>query len=108
MDVVIECSGSAAARQQAIRLLTPGGVLVNVGSGPGGGFDPDTVLLKEITIRGSFVYGPEFDGAIGLLARGDVKADDLTTEIRPLEEALEAFEALRSAEVMKVLIAPNG
>ncbi|WP_164836101.1 zinc-binding dehydrogenase [Actinacidiphila soli] len=70
VDVVIECSGNGAARVQGLQLLIPGGVLVNVGSGPGGGFDPDTVLLKEITIRGSFVYGPEFDGAIELLARG--------------------------------------
>jgi threonine dehydrogenase-like Zn-dependent dehydrogenase len=108
VEVVIECSGNAAARQQAIQLLTPGGVLVNVGSGPGGGFDPDTVLLKEITIRGSFVYGPEFEGAIDLLARGGIEVEDLTTEIKPLEEALNAIDALRSAEVMKVLIAPNG
>ncbi|MER5913932.1 alcohol dehydrogenase catalytic domain-containing protein [Streptomyces sp. NPDC001982] len=108
VDVVIECSGSAAARQQAIQLLVHDGVLVDVGAGPGGGFDPDTVLLKEITIRGSFVYGSEFDDAIDLLTRGDIRVDDLTTAIMPLEEALEAFETLRSAEVMKVLIAPNG
>ncbi|MFC9842733.1 zinc-binding dehydrogenase [Streptomyces sp. NPDC127595] len=108
VDVVFECSGSAAARTEALRLLTPGGVLVNVGAGPGGGFDPDVVLLKELTIRGSFVYGAEFDSAIELLARGDIRVDDLTTEIAPVEEALRAIENLRSAEVMKVFIAPNG
>lgn len=108
VDVVFECSGNAAARAEALRLLTPGGVLVNVGAGPGGGFDPDVVLLKEITIRGSFVYGSEFDGAIELLARGDIRVDDLTTEIAPVEDALRAIDTLRSAEVMKVFVAPNG
>ncbi|MGW7424673.1 hypothetical protein ACWGJB_32370 [Streptomyces sp. NPDC054813] len=82
-------------------------MLVNVGAGPGGGFDPDVVLLKEITIRGSFVYGSEFDDAVGLLARGDVRVDDLTTEIVPVGEALRAIDPLRSAEVMKVFVAPN-
>lgn len=108
VDVVFECSGNAAARAEALRLLTPGGVLVDVGAGPGGGFDPDVVLLKEITIHGSFVYGAEFDSAIELLARGDIRVDDLTTEIAPVEEALRAIADLRSAEVMKVFIAPNG
>ncbi|MFJ2828338.1 zinc-binding dehydrogenase [Streptomyces sp. NPDC087263] len=108
VDVVFECSGSAAAIAEALRLLTPGAVLANVGAGPGGGFDPDIVLLKELTVRGSFVYGAEFDSAIELLARGDIRVDDLTTEIAPVEEALRAIENLRSAEVMKVLIAPNG
>ncbi|MFG3026117.1 zinc-binding dehydrogenase [Streptomyces sp. NPDC048254] len=108
VDVVFECSGNPAARAEAMRLLAPAGVLVNVGGGPGGGFDPDVVLLKEITIRGSFVYGSEFDDAIDLLARGAVRVDDLTTEIAPVGEALRAIDALRSAEVMKVFIAPNG
>ncbi|WP_217555902.1 zinc-binding dehydrogenase [Streptomyces sp. GbtcB6] len=108
VDVVFECSGNAAARAEALRLLTPGGVLVNVGAGPGGGFDPDVVLLKEITNRGSFVYGSEFDDAVGLHARGDIRVDDLTTEIVPVGEALRAIDALRSAEVMKVFVAPNG
>ena len=108
VDAVIECSGSVAAREQALRVLAPGGVLVEVGGGPGGGFDPDTVLLKEITIRGSFVYRTEFEGAIDLLARGDLRVDDLTTDIRPVRKALDAVASLRSAEVMKVLIGPNG
>jgi len=53
-DVVLECSGNAAATSAALRALAPGGVLVVVGAGPGSGLDPATVLLKEITVRGSF------------------------------------------------------
>lgn len=108
VDAVIECSGSAAARAQALQLLAPGGVLVEAGGGPGGGYDPITVLIKEITVRGSFVYRTEFEGAIDLLARGDLRVDDLTTAVRPVREALDAFASVHSAEVMKVLIGPNG
>nr|WSY48952.1 hypothetical protein OG999_01505 [Streptomyces sp. NBC_00886] len=43
------------------------------------------------------------------LACVDVRiGQSVTTAVRPIEEALEAFETLRFAKVMKVLIAPNG
>lgn len=107
IHVVIECSGSAAATSLALRLLTPGGVLVVVGAGPGSGLDPATILLKEINVQGSFTYRDEFDQAIGLLATGLVEVADLTTTISPVTEALAAFDLVRDARAMKALIAPN-
>jgi threonine dehydrogenase-like Zn-dependent dehydrogenase len=107
VDVVIECSGNAEATRAALRALGPGGVLVVVGAGPGSGLDPATVLLKEITVRGSFTYTDEFDRAIGLLADGTVEVTDLTTMIVPLQDAMAAFAELRAGRTMKALIAPN-
>ena len=68
VDVVLECSGSAAATSTALKLLAPGGILVVVGAGPDSALDPATILLKEITVRGSYIYTDEFDRAIHLLA----------------------------------------
>lgn len=107
VDVVIECSGSAAATSLALRLLTPGGTLVVVGAGPGSGLDPATILLKEIVVRGSFTYTDEFDRAIDLLAAGAIEVADLTTTISPVTQALAAFDALRAGRTMKALIAPG-
>jgi threonine dehydrogenase-like Zn-dependent dehydrogenase len=107
VDVVLECSASAAAIATALKMLAPGGILVVVGAGPDPGLDSATILLKEITVRGSYIYTDEFDRAIGLLASQQVAVADLTTVISPLTDALTAFDALRGGRIMKALIAPG-
>lgn len=107
VDVVLECSGSAAATSTALKLLGPGGILVVVGAGPDPGLDSATILLKEIVVRGSYIYTDEFDRAIDLLATQQIAVADLTTVISPLSDALTAFDALRAGQIMKALIAPG-
>src|SRR6202140_3282842 len=77
VDVVLECSGSAAATSAALKLLAPGGILVVVGAGPEPGLDSATILLKEITVQGSYIYTDEFDRAIHLLATQQITVADL-------------------------------
>jgi threonine dehydrogenase-like Zn-dependent dehydrogenase len=107
VDVVLECSGSAAATSTALKLLAPGGILVVVGAGPEPGLDSATILLKEIVVRGSYIYTDEFDRAIDLLATQQITVADLTTVISPLSDALTAFDALRAGQIMKALITPG-
>jgi threonine dehydrogenase-like Zn-dependent dehydrogenase len=107
VDVVIECSGNEAAIENALNMLTPGGTLVAVGAGHGSGFDTATILIKEITVRGSYTYTDEFERTIGLLATGALVVADLTSIITPLKDALSAFDALRTGRIMKALIAPS-
>lgn len=106
-DVVIEASGSGSATGLGLDALRPGGMLVVVGSSAVSSLDSTTVLLKEITVRGSFTYADEFDETLTLLAERQIVVDDLTSTIAPLEDALAAFDSLRSASTMKVLIAPG-
>src|SRR6476661_6210391 len=49
-------------------LLAPGGTLVVVGVGRGTVLETADLLIKEITVRGSFIYTVEFDRVIDLLA----------------------------------------
>ena len=105
-DVVIEASGSGSASALGLDALVPGGTFVVVGSGQGNDLNATVLLLKEITVRGSFVYNDEFDKCIELLSEGSVAVDDLVSVVAPIEDALEAFEQLRSASTMKALIAP--
>ena len=107
VDVAIECSGNAAATATALKLLAPGGTLVVVGAGGGTGLDSATILLKEITVHGSYTYIDEFDRAIDLLATGQLVVADLTSVITPLPDTLAAFDALQAGRIMKALIAPS-
>ena len=107
VDVAIECSGNEAATATALKLLAPGGSLVVVGAGHGSGLDSATILLKEITVHGSYTYADEFDRAIDLLATGQLVVADLTSVVTPLKDALTAFNALRAGRIMKALIAPS-
>jgi threonine dehydrogenase-like Zn-dependent dehydrogenase len=107
VDVVLECSGSAAATSTALKMLAPGGILVVIGAGPDPGLDSATILLKEITVRGSYIYTDEFDRAIHLLATQQIRVADLTTVISRLPDALTAFDALRAGQIMKALIEPG-
>ena len=45
------------------------------------GLDPARILFKEITVHGSFTYVGKFEGAIELLADGQVKVADLTMKV---------------------------
>jgi threonine dehydrogenase-like Zn-dependent dehydrogenase len=107
VDVVFECSGNAAATSTALKLLAPGGILVVVGAGNEPALDSATILLKEITVRGSYIYTDEFDRAIDLLATRQIAVADLTAVVSPLPDALTAFDALRAGQIMKALIAPG-
>jgi 2-desacetyl-2-hydroxyethyl bacteriochlorophyllide A dehydrogenase len=108
VDVVIECSGNEHGTRMGLAALRPFGTMIVLGGGVHPGIDPMTVLLKEIHLQGSFTYIGEFDEVAQLLADGHLEVADLTTEIVPIEDAPRAFELLRAAGTMKVLVAPNG
>ena len=57
---------------------------------------------------GSFTYADEFAEVIALLADGALQVADLTSEIASIDDAPAAFERLRDASTMKILVAPNG
>jgi 2-desacetyl-2-hydroxyethyl bacteriochlorophyllide A dehydrogenase len=106
VDAVIECSGSEQGTRMGIASLRPQGTMVVAGGGVHPGLDPMAILLKELRVQGSFTYVDEFDDVIELLAGGDLEVADLTTAIVPIDDAPRAFELLRAAETMKVLVAP--
>jgi threonine dehydrogenase-like Zn-dependent dehydrogenase len=108
VDVVIECSGSEQGTRMGLAALQPQGTMIVVGGGVHAGLDPMVILLKELRVQGSFTYVDEFDEVTQLLADGDLEVADLTTAIVPIEAAPKAFELLREAGTMNVLVAPNG
>ncbi|MGI8663322.1 MAG: zinc-dependent alcohol dehydrogenase [Acidimicrobiales bacterium] len=110
-DVAFECSGVGAAMEAALSQLGRTGRLVLVGAGMARPrFDPNRILLNELSITGAFCYDADgFERALEMLASDGfptaflAEPDDV-----PLAGALAAMEALASGQIAaKVLVAPG-
>nr|WP_300146674.1 alcohol dehydrogenase catalytic domain-containing protein [Propionicimonas sp.] len=101
-----ECSGSPDLVGVGLKVLGPRGTLSVTGfSRRPPQFDSAELLFKELQIRGSFIYTSEFPEAIAFLARGKVDFSALITGIVSVENAHEAFSAMRtSPDVVKYLV----
>lgn len=107
LDVAFEVSGTASGLAAAIAAVRRGGTVVQVGNLPGGPLPVafNSVMAKELEVRGSFRFGHEFEEAAGLISRGEVDVLALVTAERPLDQAADAFRlALDRSQSVKVLL----
>ena len=105
-DVVFEASGSGAALSSALAVARPGAVIVQLGLGGDVTLPINTLVAKEIQLRGTFRFDAEFEWAVGFLASGAIDVAPLLTEIVPLADAVRAFElAGDRSRAMKVQLA---
>jgi L-idonate 5-dehydrogenase len=107
VDVAFEVSGSGAGLGAAIRTVRRGGTVVLVGNLPGGDIPApaNAIMAKEIDLRGTFRFGPEFDEAVAMIVAGEIDVDRLVTARRPLAEAPDAFRlALDRSRSVKVVL----
>jgi (R,R)-butanediol dehydrogenase/meso-butanediol dehydrogenase/diacetyl reductase len=111
VPVVFECSGKRTAMEAGLGMLQRGGRLVLVGAGievPR--FDPNRMLLNELTVTGAFCYDPGgIDAALALLAGGELPLDVL---LEPDDIGLDglgpALERLAGGEIAgKLLVRPD-
>jgi L-idonate 5-dehydrogenase len=91
-DVQFEASGNAAAIRSGLDVLRPRGVLVQLGLGGDVVIPQNSVVAKEIEIRGTFRFHSEFALAVDLLNRRRVDVTPLLTGSFSFEEAVSAFE----------------
>jgi L-idonate 5-dehydrogenase len=106
-DVAFEVSGTAAGLASAIGAVRRGGIVVQIGNLPGGQIPTpaNAVMAKEIDLRGSFRFGPEFMTAVELIATGGVDVLSLVTAERPLSVAPDAVRlALDRSQSVKVVL----
>ena len=94
-DLVLDASGSSAARQMAFDLCRPGGQVVLLGMGAQKSeIDFVTSIRKEHRVTMSFAYNPvDFERSLSLLVAGEVDLSPWTLEM-PLEQAQQAFEII--------------
>jgi 2-desacetyl-2-hydroxyethyl bacteriochlorophyllide A dehydrogenase len=111
-DVVLECSGHAAAMEVGLAQLGRSGRLVLVGAGMHAPrFDNNRILLNELVITGAFIYdGGGFAAALELLGSARLPVDLLVEpDDVPLPGLLDAMKRLAAAELAgKVLVVPEG
>ncbi len=98
-DVVLECSGAAAAVNAAVVAVRRAGVVVQVGMLAAG---PHPIALaplvsKEVLLRGSFRFKDEIDEAVRLLAADPTIEQVITHELGP-DAAVEAFEKAKDSD----------
>jgi len=107
-DVVIQCVGSATVDEQAIAMGGPGGRVVLIGSS----VDPFRaravdIFWRELSVLGSRGFIPDdIRDAIDLYLDGTLCVDHLVEAVRPLDQANEALEDLKSGRVFRSVLLP--
>ena len=102
-DVLFEASGNQAALRAALDVLRPGGIIVQLGLGGEMTLPLNTVVAKELQIRGTFRFDREFELALRLMGEGLLDVRPLISASLPFDSAVEAFElASDRSKSMKV------
>ena len=102
---VFECSGNERALKGALDVIAPQGVLVAVGLGGDMSLPLNQIVAKEIDLRGTFRFHPEFANAVAFLNSGLIDGKPVISRILPYASAVEAFKlAGDKSQSLKVLI----
>ena len=105
-DVLYEASGAMAAIAAGIMAMRPQGVVMQLGMGGDMTVPMQAITTKELDLRGSFRFHPEFATGIELMRRGLVDVKPLITRTMGIDEAVPAFNlAGDRSQSMKVQIA---
>ncbi|MBR6126823.1 alcohol dehydrogenase catalytic domain-containing protein [bacterium] len=102
-DVVVEATGTASGFETSITLTKPRGVLVlksTVATGKELNLAP--IVIDEITVLGSRCG--QFAPALRLLKNNRIDFKPFITKTFSIDDAIEAFEANKSKESLKILI----
>ena len=102
-DVVVEATGSASGFETSMSLTKPRGVLVlksTVATGKELNLAP--IVIDEITVLGSRCG--QFAPALRLLENNRIDFTPFITKTYSIEDAIEAFEANKLKESLKILI----
>lgn len=91
-DVHFEASGNERAIRSGLDVLKPRGVLVQLGLGGEISLPQNTIVAKEIEIKGTFRFHEEFGQAVDLINQKRVDFSPLLSEVYPVADAVKAFE----------------
>jgi L-idonate 5-dehydrogenase len=105
-DVLFEASGNEAALRGALDAMRPGGIVVQLGLGGEMRLPINTIVAKELQLRGAFRFDEEFRLAVALMGGGLVDVKPVLTETLPFERATDAFDlASDRSRAIKVQLA---
>ena len=106
-DIVFDTVGMEATRQQAIKVVKPGGVIIHIGlTEPSGSFDFRKATLQEITFIGTYCYtNKDFEKTISILANKKIGSLEWI-EYRELKDGASAFKQIHdgSCSAPKIIL----
>ncbi len=101
-DVVVECTGSPAGLELAMRLVRPRGTIVLKSTyAVSTDINLAPIVINEVDLRGSRC-GP-FPDALDLLARKQIDVQSMISRHFSLDQAAEALDAAADPKTIKVL-----
>lgn len=107
MDACFEASGSYAGLANCIRAARPRGVIVTVGTlnGDSAGCPFNQIMVKSLSVIGSFRFVDEYAWAVDYLSRGLLDVSPLLTAAVPVANVHDAFAlAADRHRAMKVMV----
>jgi (R,R)-butanediol dehydrogenase/meso-butanediol dehydrogenase/diacetyl reductase len=103
-DVSFDVAGAASGLTAAIRSTRKQGQVIIVAAHESPmEFQPNEILMKEVSVTTSFAYCNDFQRVIGHMAAGKYPTDGWVEHVG-LDALPEAFDALRSASLNKVVV----
>ncbi len=108
-DGVIDAAGVSTALKTALEIVRPAGWITKVGWGREPlEFSLDPLVQKNVRLQGSFSHNwPIWERVLDLLAGGSLDLEPLIGGVWPLEQWLDAFEAMYSGRIAKAVLKPH-
>ena len=114
-DIVLDCSGFPETFVEALRMVRPGGIVVEAGTfvdmGPVGINPNSDICTRNVSVIGvGGETATSYLPAMRLMAANlpHLPFDRIVTHRMPLERAQEAVELAQTDAAMKIVMAPNG
>jgi len=109
-NIAIEAAGAAGSLRNCLEAVRPMGRITQAGIfGEEIEIPLDRLLHKQLELLGSVGYTPRtWERVMSIYARGKVRLRDLVSDVLPLSNWEQAFDACASKRGLKVLIAPDG
>ena len=102
-DLMFEASGSDRALRAGLEVVAPRGVIVSVGMGGDASLPMTALVAKELELRGTFRFHPEFAVAVRFINEGLVDLRPVISHIVGMGDAVSAFKlAGDKTQAMKV------
>ena len=106
-DIVFDTVGLESTRQQAIKTIKPGGVIIHIGlTQPSGSFNFRKATLQEITFIGTYCYtNKDFEKSLSILANKAIGSLDWIG-YRKLKDGPSAFKQIHdgSCSAPKIIL----
>jgi len=106
-DIVFDTVGLETTRQQAIKSIKPGGIIIHIGlTQPSGNFDFRKATLQEVTFIGTYCYtNKDFEKTLNILNNKEIGSLEWI-QYRNLEEGPSAFKEIHdgSCDAPKIIL----